>query len=206
MEQPQHAIRATHTSLFTPLRLTVLGIAVGVNIAFAVALNAGLVATLVEKLPDILKAEVIPEKLPDKTPPPPPPDLKEPPPPFVPPPDFVIQTEAAPTNAITTQSKVATPQRQISSPASIGRVHTCGSEYPALSVRLGEQGTTLLSFHIAVDGSVKDLAVANSSGSQRLDDAAVNCAARWRYKPAIENNQPVEVPWKTKVVWDLKNR
>lgn len=184
-------------------------IAVGLNVAFGVALNLGLVRTLVEKLPEAVKVDVVEEKIPDKAPPPPPPDLAEPPPPFVPPPDFQIVSDAPPpATTITVQNKVATPAvKQLSSPASIGRPHSCGQEYPALSLRLGEQGTTVLSFHIGVDGSVKDLAVATSSGSQRLDEAAIKCASRWRYKPAMgESGAPIEVPWKSQVVWDLKNR
>ncbi|MGB8600975.1 MAG: energy transducer TonB, partial [Rhizomicrobium sp.] len=135
--------------------------------------------------------------------------LAEPPPPFVPPPDFQIVSDAPPpATTITVQNKVSQPAvKQLSSPASIGRPHSCGQEYPALSLRLGEQGTTVIAFHIAVDGSTKDLAVATSSGSERLDEAAIKCASRWRYKPATgEGGTPIEVPWKSQVVWDLKNR
>jgi periplasmic protein TonB len=206
MEQPLHAIRSM-SSANKSRRTVALTIAVGLNAAFAWALSAGLAATLVEKLPEVIKVDVVQEKIPDKTPPPPPPDTATPPPPFVPPPDFQIVSDApAPTTTITVQSKVPT-QKQLSAPASIGRPHTCGQDYPPLSLRLGEQGTTLLSFKIAVDGNVKDLAVATTSGSQRLDDAAIKCASRWHYKPAIgESGAPIEVPWKTNVVWDLKNR
>jgi protein TonB len=207
MEQPLHTIRSL-SSANKARRPIALTIAVGLNLAFAWALNAGLVRTLVEKLPEVIKVDVVEEKLPDVAPPPPPPSMAEPPPPYVPPPDFVIATEsAAPTNSITVQNKAPTPVKQLSSPASIGRPHICSQEYPALSLRLGEQGTTLLSFHIKTDGSVGNLAVAKSSGSERLDTAAVNCASRWRYKPAIgESGAPIEVPWKAQVVWDLKNR
>jgi periplasmic protein TonB len=209
MEQPIHAIRSS-SSANTVNRTIALSIAVGLNLAFAVALNAGLVRTLVEKLPEVIKVDVVEEKIPDKAPPPPPPDMAVPPPPFVPPPDFQIVSDAPPpTNTITVQSKVAPPAvKQLSSPASVGRPHACGQDYyPAISVRLGEQGTTTLAFHIGVDGSVKDLAVAESSGSERLDEAAMKCASRWRYKPATgEGGQPIEVGWKSRVVWDLKNR
>jgi len=190
--------------MFSPARLIALTASTLLVLGCAWALSAGLAQTLVEKVNDVLKAEVIPEKLPDKTPPPPPPDLKAPPPPYVPPPDIVIQTEsAAPVNSITTQSKVQTAPA-ISSPASIGRPHTCQQDYPAISKRLGETGTTLLAFQIGTDGSISNISVANSSGSQRLDEAAVACAASWRYKPAIQSGVPVTVQWKTNVVWKLQ--
>jgi len=76
-------------------------------------------------------------------------------------------------------------------------------DYPPISKRLGETGTTVLSFLIGTDGNVRDVGVATSSGSQRLDDAAVSCAASWRYKAAIQSGVPVEVKWKAQVQWVL---
>jgi len=157
---------------------------------------------LVEKLPEVIQVNVLKDKIEKKEPPPPPPEMKAPPPPFVPPPDIVIQTEAPPTNTITTQSKQPTPP-PISSPASIGKPHVCLQDYPAISVRLGEQGTTTIGFTITADGHVENVHVVNSSGSERLDNAAVNCAGSWRYKPAVRDNNPVAVPWKAEVKWVL---
>jgi periplasmic protein TonB len=204
MEQPIHTIRAIHTSWLAPNRVAAMAASTAIVIGFGWALSTGLAQTMVEKSLEVLKAEVLPEKLPDKTPPPPPPDLRAPPPPYVPPPDIVIQTDAAPSaTMITTQSKMATPP-PISSPASIGRPHTCMQNYPPISQRLGEEGVTLLAFTVTSDGSVANITVAKSSGSERLDGAAVSCATNWRYKPAIEAGHPVSVSWKTNVVWKLK--
>jgi protein TonB len=121
----------------------------------------------------------------------------------VPPPDFVIQSDVAVVDTITTTTKVPT-KVLISSPASIGRAHTCMQNYPPISQRLGEEGVTLLAFTVTAEGGVADISVAKSSGSERLDSAAVACATTWRYKPAIQANLPVSVPWKTNVVWKLK--
>ena len=191
--------------MLSPKRLPALVASAVIVLGFGWALSTGLAQTLVEKLPDELKAEVLPEKLPQKTPPPPPPEMKAPPPPFVPPPDIVIQTEAAPTNnTITTQSKVATPP-PISSPVSIGRPHTCQQDYPAISMRLGEQGTVTVSFTIGADGSVSDPKVLQSSGSERLDQAALQCVPSWHYKPAVEAGKPVAVSgYKAQVRFTLR--
>lgn len=207
MEQPNHAIGSA-TSEHKTGRLIALVIAVGFNIAFAVALNSGLVSTLVEKLPEVIKVDVVKEKIPDKTPPPPPPSMAEPPPPYVPPPDFQIASDAPPpASTITVQNKAPPVQKQLSAPASIGRPHTCGQDYPQLSLRLGEQGKTIVAFHIATNGTTKNVSVAKSSGSSRLDRAALKCVSRWTYKPAKgPSGQPIEVPWKAQVVWDLHNR
>lgn len=203
MEQPLHTIRAANQSLLSPQRLPALVASVGLVLISGWALSAGLANALVEKVNDVIQVNVLKEKIEKKEPPPPPPEMKAPPPPFVPPPDIVIQTDAPPpTNAITTQSKVATPP-PISSPVSIGKPHVCLQDYPAISVRLGEQGTTTIGFTITPEGHVENVHVVNSSGSERLDNAAVNCAGSWRYKGAIKDNVPVAVPWKAEVKWVL---
>jgi protein TonB len=210
MEQPTHDLRVHGTTVAqaSPARFIAGAAAIGLQALLVFALAAGLIPQAVLKLPEEIKAEVVQEKIPDKIPPPPPPDLAKPPPPFVPPPDINIQNEAPATTAITTQSKVATPApapvAQISSPASIGRPHQCQQDYPAISQRLNEEGVTTLAFHIMTDGSISNITVAKSSGHDRLDQAAVSCAQSWRYKPATQNGQPVEVPWQTNVQWRLQ--
>ncbi len=179
-----------------------LVVSTGIVLGIGWALSSGLALTMVQKLNEVIKVEVLPEKLPDRTPPPPPPELKAPPPPFVPAPDIVIMQETAPTNTITAQSKVATAP--ISSPVSYGRPHTCQQNYPSISQRLGEEGVTLLAFTVTAEGTTANITVAKSSGSERLDTAAVNCAADWHYKPAIEAGKPVAVGLRANVQWRLK--
>lgn len=210
MLQPEH-LRSFQTQNTTPRRIVSIGL-VGLFHLFVIyAFASGLANRIVQKLPEEIKAEVVPPKLPDvKPPPPPPPDLTKPPPPFVPPPEIVIQTETPPTNTITVQHQIASvppPKPQgITAPASIGVAHVCPQErwYPSIAVRLGQQGTTTLAFRIQTDGSITDITIAQSSGYSSLDDAAVRCASAWRYRPAMENGQAVVVPWKAFVKWQLK--
>ena len=202
MEQPLHSIAAARTSWLSPQRLAAMGGSLAIVLGVAWALATGLAQTLAEKVPELLKAEVLPEKVPDKTPPPPPPELKVPPPPFVPPPEFQIQTENAVTNTITATTKPP-PKVLPSSPASIGRPHVCQQDYPSISQRLGEEGTTELAFTITADGDVTGVTVSKSSGFERLDSAAVGCASEWHYKPAILEGKPVAVSWKAAVRWVL---
>lgn len=49
-----------------------------------------------------------------------------------------------------------------------------------------------------------NVTVAHSSGSQELDQAAVECASSWTYRPAQKNGRPVEVPWQAEVNWMLR--
>src|ERR1051325_4114300 len=61
------------------------------------------------------------------------------------------------------------------------------ADYPAESVKLGEQGATRIRYVILEDGSVGDVEVLKSSGYARLDKASVSLVkSKWRFKPATE--------------------
>lgn len=210
MEQPQHDMRPFQAAQATPRRIGSV-IAVGaLHLVLIWALATGLASQLMQKKLEDLTTEVIKEKPPDvnKVPPPPPPELVKPPPPFVPPPDITVNTETPSTNTITqVTTQHEAPKPMISSPAAVGRPHTCpqGKWYPALAIRLNHEGTTTLGFTVQTDGSISDVHVVNSSGHDELDEAAVQCAtSSWsNYKPAQQNGQPVAVPWKATVLWRL---
>jgi TonB family protein len=92
---------------------------------------------------------------------------------------------------------------QPSQPASAGKAHSCAADYPAESLSKGEEGTTKLSFKILTDGTVESVKVLVSSGSQRLDDAAVKCATDWHYRPAIKDGKLADVESSALVKWVL---
>ena len=54
------------------------------------------------------------------------------------------------------------------------------------------QGRAVLRMLVRSDGSVAQVNVFESSGSQVLDEAAVNAAVKWRFAPASRDGQPVE--------------
>lgn len=210
MLQPEHTLRRESAAQAAPRRLFGFAIVAALHVLVIWAVAVSLANGLLQKLPEDLVAKV--EETPppaQKLPPPPPPEMVKPPPPFVPPPDISIQNEAPVTNTITTQSVVATPPpvqkpAGITAPASIGRPHTCGQRYyPAIALRLNQEGTTVLAFKITADGSVTDISVAESSGHDSLDQAAITCAQNWQYKPAMQNGANIEVPWKASVKWSL---
>jgi periplasmic protein TonB len=209
MEQPLHTLVRSSAVQASPRRALGVVVVVAIHVIVIWALITGLAQQMMQKLPSELMAKV--EEAPPpvvKLPPPPPPDMVKPPPPFVPPPDITIQSDAPVTNTITTQSVVATPPpvakpAGITAPASIGKAHECQHAYPAIAIRLGQEGTVVLAFKIMTDGSVTDISVAESSGHESLDQAAVNCAGSWHYKPAVQNGEPIEVPWKASVPFRL---
>lgn len=65
-------------------------------------------------------------------------------------------------------------------------------DYPAISIRLVEQGVVSIKYLVQPDGSVGDCAITKSSGHSRLDDAACTMVKRrWKFKPATQAGKPV---------------
>lgn len=62
-------------------------------------------------------------------------------------------------------------------------------DYPATSRRLGEEGRVLMKVLVSADGSAETVQIEKSSGSERLDNAAIAAVKRWRFIPAKKNNQ-----------------
>ncbi|WP_232492367.1 energy transducer TonB [Novosphingobium kaempferiae] len=59
--------------------------------------------------------------------------------------------------------------------------------YPVDARRAHEQGTVKLLLLVGSDGTVKDIKVASSSGSSRLDGAALRAVKHWRWSPTMSN-------------------
>ncbi|HEY1613735.1 MAG TPA: TonB family protein [Rhizomicrobium sp.] len=218
MDQPAHDLRPFQPGRAPGHRIISFGLVAALHLVFIYALATGLAQNLIMKLPQEFKAEVIPPKQEQvKPPPPPPPELQKPPPPFVPPPEISIQSEASP-NTITVQSKVSTPTPPpvvaappkpagITAPVQIaGGGAVCNSNYyPPIAIRLNQAGTTLVTVHIGTDGTVQSVDIAGSSGHDALDQASIKCiTSRWRYKPAMQNGQPVPVSKEYAIKWVLQ--
>jgi len=63
-------------------------------------------------------------------------------------------------------------------------------QYPAVSIRLGEEGAVDLEFLIDLDGRVADSRIAKSSGHSRLDEAARAALALCRFTPGTLDGKP----------------
>lgn len=63
--------------------------------------------------------------------------------------------------------------------------------YPPLSRRMGEQGRVLLRVLVNADGSAAQVELKHSSGSSRLDQAALAAVRRWRFVPAKQGSQAI---------------
>ena len=79
-------------------------------------------------------------------------------------------------------------------------------DYPAASIRLGEEGATGLRLYITKDGRVVDVELASSSGSLRLDQAAMKHAKNnWKFSPCTEDGVAIACWHQTKLVWKIEN-
>lgn len=65
--------------------------------------------------------------------------------------------------------------------------------YPLDSRRKHEEGTVILSVLLGADGHVADISVAQSSGFERLDRAALAAVRLWRWSPTVRSGDAVMV-------------
>lgn len=203
MERPQHELAAVAAKT-KQSRVTSLGIVIGIHVIIISALIVGLSNDQLRKEVMDISASVVAKKAAPKELPPPPPAMVRPPPTIAaPPPQIVI---AAPPPVVEAPKVVAPPPPPPPTELkSIEKTHTL-PPYPALSQRMGEQGTTLLKVSIDNTGKVTDCTVVTSSGSKRLDDAAVEYVkANWRWQPPTQAGKPVAATTEVSVKWDLKN-
>ncbi|WLE60059.1 energy transducer TonB [Burkholderia plantarii] len=114
---------------------------------------------------------------PDPTPPAPPAPAAPPAPPAPPPP-------ARPTMEIVAPKEGPKLVCQVREP-----------DYPTLSKRRGETGTATVRFVVGLSGQIESVKVVQSSGFQRLDDAAADAIRATPCKPYMENGQPVRAAY-----------
>jgi protein TonB len=76
--------------------------------------------------------------------------------------------------------------------------------YPAESVRLKEHGLVTLRLHVTAEGTVSAAEVAISSGSPRLDQAAVAGMSAWHFRPALRDGRPVPDVIELSAAFNLK--
>jgi len=79
-------------------------------------------------------------------------------------------------------------------PVAITSHAVTAADYPVESIPLQEQGVARVIYVVRTDGAVDELKIEQSSGSPRLDAAAIVIVSRWRFTPAMENGRAI--PWR----------
>ena len=190
-----------HDSFFMTRRGVVLLAIIGLHIFIAWALATGLARRALEVIAPPIQTDIVEEVKTQKEPPPPPPPEFQKPPVEVPPPDVTIDmpVEAPATSAIT--AVAATPHAP-APPAHVGshKAPTVAKNfpaseeyYPAASKRLNEEGAPTV--HVCVGANSKLTAaptIAQSSGSPRLDEGALNLAKAGRYVAGMDDGKPID--------------
>ena len=195
-------------------RMAILAVIVGIHVLLVVAINTSLSTVILDRLPPLIKAEIIEEIVKDEEPPPPPPTV-ETPPPYVPPPIIDIALPTA-TKGPTTALVVSDKPRPVAPPPPPKTVKKAPEidpkfkrrfqpDYPPTSRRLGEEGSVVLQVLVGTDGKVQDGKVQTSSGFPRLDEAALKHALRaWRFTPGTEDGKPVTAWHSVKVTFRIE--
>jgi protein TonB len=70
-------------------------------------------------------------------------------------------------------------------------LHNPTPRYPPAAARLRESGRVLLSVAVSAAGMPERVEVATTSGSPRLDQAAIETVKRWRFVPARQGDKPI---------------
>jgi protein TonB len=87
--------------------------------------------------------------------------------------------------------------------SAVAGTHTI-PDYPVLDRRFGHQGTVGLMLSIDAQGYVIDARLAQSSGYEGLDAAAIEWVkTHWRYRPAMRNGVPMSTTTRASVVFRL---
>lgn len=115
---------------------------------------------------------------------------------------LMVHTEA-PVKVVKQVVRVPVIQR-VSQPPALSKPENCRDDYPFIARVLGQEGTTEVAFQVLADGTLSGVNVSKSSGSDRLDDAAVECVSKWHYRPAIKDGRLVDTPLKVSVAWNLE--
>lgn len=117
-----------------------------------------------------------------------------PPAPFAP----VVPVAAAPTPAPAAPAKVELPSSDadyLSNPK---------PSYPPMSRRLGEQGKAVVRVLIGADGLPQKAELKQSSGFERLDQAALATVMKWRYVPGKRGGVPEPMSFNVPITFILE--
>ncbi|HMK22343.1 MAG TPA: TonB family protein, partial [Terriglobales bacterium] len=96
----------------------------------------------------------------------------------------------------------ARDQVQMSTDTRQALTHPVRPEYPLLARQMKVQGAVLLNALIGRDGDIQTLQVL--SGPAILADAAREAVKQWRFKPYVQDGQPVETQAKITVNFEIR--
>ncbi len=107
-----------------------------------------------------------------------------------PPPPEMAAAPAAPAKAAP-GPVAAAPQPIIAARFDAAYLNNPSPRYPRMSRRVGEQGKVLLRVLVSESGAASDVRLHQSSGHNRLDEAARSAVSKWTFEPARQGDRPI---------------
>lgn len=78
--------------------------------------------------------------------------------------------------------------------------------YPRRALSRGIEGYVIVEFTVTKQGTTKNIRVVESKPSGVFDRAAVQAAAKFKYKPRVVDGQPIEVPGvQNKITFEIED-
>jgi protein TonB len=195
------AAYARHDTSFFSQRAVFLVAIVIIHIGIIYLFVSGLATRIIHSVEPPLETTIAQDIKQRDTPPPPPPPKMERPPVEIPPPDVTINLPAEPTSTaitnVTTQHVAPAPPappRPVVRTAAVPLTKLDPANfYPPTSIRMNETGSTLIRYCWGADGKLTGTpTVEKSSGSSRLDEAAVRLGSQEHMKPGTVDGKPID--------------
>jgi len=110
-----------------------------------------------------------------------------------PPPPVQVTNTPPPPKVVVVAPPAGPPAPTVVSNLDERRISGNPPRYPMESRRKKEQGTVVLRLVIGTDGRIENIGVAQSSGFDRLDQAALDAVRGWRWQPILQNGSAIPV-------------
>ncbi len=182
--------------------VALLVIAFHVLLIYVIAMSLGYVEA--PKFAEPMQTTIIdaPQPTTEKPPPMPKVDLAQP--------ELEVPVPETPIEVPVEEPPVATttdvaPQEPTISDAELAVQRRIEPIYPPASRRAGEEGTVTVRVLVSERGRAEEVQVQQSSGHQRLDEAAVTAIRKWSFAAAMRGSQPVRAWTTVRVTFQLNN-
>jgi periplasmic protein TonB len=77
--------------------------------------------------------------------------------------------------------------------------------YPRRALQRGIEGYVIVEFTVTKQGTTKDIHVVEADPQGMFDQAAMQAAAKFKYKPRVVDGQPIEVPGvRNKITFEIE--
>lgn len=116
-----------------------------------------------------------------------------------------VAPEPAPRPPVAAAPVAAAPAPLVPARYNAAYLNNPEPKYPPMSRRLGEEGKVLLRVRVTAEGLAAAVELEKGSGFERLDEAAKQAVARWRFVPAKRGDEAIEASVIVPIVFRLDN-